>query len=260
LDYHHQRKQLFDTTVVVQGKLTEDCIEAVSYYCKQTNVIVSCWENDPIINRLTNENITLVINKLPKFGFHNYNNIGFQCYTTLQGLNLVESKFVIKVRGDELYGNLDPIIEAIHDNPRILTTNNVFFRPLSYLIYHPSDHVIAGLSDVITNMFLQTFAECVRIFNNNITDKVFGIPTKFFDQSTPIVPEQLLFMGYLRGKRIKPLFKLCDIRKIMQDNIQLIDVGNMGKIVMAYNAEKIRFTSKQSLFEHSPHIDYIGNL
>ena len=66
----------------------------------------------------------------------------------------VKTKYVIKVRGDEYYSNVQYILNSIRVQPDKVHTSSIFFRAWQYAEYHISDHIIAGTTENILIMFM----------------------------------------------------------------------------------------------------------
>ena len=96
---------------------------------------------------------------------YNNSNIGYQTVTTLKGLEHVKTKYAIKLRCDEIYTDISPIIERIKDNPDKLVTNDVYFLPDPFVKFHPSDHIIGGTTDKIAKNY--KWDKTARVFLTN---------------------------------------------------------------------------------------------
>ena len=146
-------------SIVIQGPLHERSIKTIPAYLKYGDVIVSCWDKDDL--SLLNEHkdkIKIVINKrsevphsrLRSFGRHGPNPWILQSYSTYQGIKEAKGFFVIKVRSDEAYPDLDAIIQKLYfwneetSHYIKIITSDIYFRFNKDEPYHPSDHIIAG--------------------------------------------------------------------------------------------------------------------
>jgi hypothetical protein len=72
--------------------------------------------------------------------------------STLAGLRECSTEFVIKVRGDEYFSNLEYIVDELNKTSKLLTLP-IFFRPHNVFPFHPSDHLIAGRKRQLLMMY-----------------------------------------------------------------------------------------------------------
>jgi len=134
-------------TIVVQGRTDKDCLQKnIENFCG-VPVIVSTWVGD---SAACGENV--IVNELPKKRGHG--NFMLQLVSTIEGLKRVKTKYSIKVRGDEFY-NYTRLMELVLKNENKIIVAPIFFRKMSYRNhrYHISDHLMAGKTDYLLNMF-----------------------------------------------------------------------------------------------------------
>jgi len=102
-----------DLSIVVQGIITEESLDFYLTNYKKFNLIFSIWDDSTIDLSKINSNIKLIISK--KNELNNLesklkiNNIHYlyQVISTLKGLNECQSKYVVKIRGDEYISNIE---------------------------------------------------------------------------------------------------------------------------------------------------------
>ncbi len=71
-------------------------------------------------------------------------NLEYQLVSTLNGLNLTETKYAIKVRGDEYWTDIDKMFHSLKSDEKLLCSS-MFFRPLNCPYpFHIGDHIICG--------------------------------------------------------------------------------------------------------------------
>ena len=189
-----------DITILVQGPIHPNCIVNIFNYLRYGNVVISCWDNTPRIikdSKLLNpsrsiekyvnsflefyepkepNSIQLVVNKslTPKevhdSRIYNIFNCYFQFFTTVAGLESINTKYTIKVRTDEYYTDLMPVVEKIKksEEKRIVTTNT-FFRKNPAFPWHPGDHLVAGTTENLKKVFnnCKEFCENGGFFKKN---------------------------------------------------------------------------------------------
>jgi hypothetical protein len=215
--------QCSDFTLLIQGRYhvntllniqsNKDCFK---------NIIVSTWKegfDDKDRNHFY-QNANLLINTSPNTdGIHNVSNIYYQTCSTLNGLSEVKTKFVVKVRSDEYWSNLNLMVNKFEKSK--LLSSNVFFRNIEYCPYHISDHLFAGETAIL----LSTFQNMKKYFDNK--NDIYGI----LNNSTP--PEKIFTLFYLqaRGYHIKNLLdtqkNLRLVYQIMTKEFDVFDVKDL---------------------------------
>jgi hypothetical protein len=140
-----------NTTILIQGRINQECYD---FYCKKylnIPVIISTWENTTIDFSNKPTNFTILKNKIPVY--HGPQNSNLQITSTLYGLDIVQSEFVIKIRGDEYYSNINEIIKLIHSNKNKIYMLPIYFRHPRFWPFHGSDHLVAGTKENLLKMF-----------------------------------------------------------------------------------------------------------
>tara|TARA_Y100000361_G_scaffold112215_1_gene102422 strand:+ start:731 stop:1609 length:879 start_codon:yes stop_codon:yes gene_type:complete len=152
-------------SIVIQGPLNERSIKTIPNYLRYGEVIVSHWNGDEENKKKLldpyKEHIKIIennysdVNKFPSKPGSQAPWI-FQHHTTLNGLRASTGNLAIKVRSDESFPFLDPIILKLRENrdtynPAVkdynwhkIVTSNIYFRYDREKKFHPSDHIIAG--------------------------------------------------------------------------------------------------------------------
>lgn len=136
-------------SVIVQGKLEKETYDFYVNAYKDIPIIVSTWNGTNITN--IPSNVTYI--ESPDVHDYNKQNLHRQLQSTLKGLEHVTTEYVIKVRGDERYSNLETIYQLAVNNPRKVITTPVFFRRWDYSAYHISDHMLASDTESLRAMF-----------------------------------------------------------------------------------------------------------
>lgn len=141
-------------SVVIQGPIDNRTYEAIDCYQDYGEVILSTWatgEDWSLLEQCDlNSNYKLVVCDYPE-SMANVKNPGAIFYiaaTTWNGANSANLPYVLKVRTDELYPNLDVFLQNVIDYPkRIHTTDNGFWKR------HPhcfSGHIFLAEKEVMT--------------------------------------------------------------------------------------------------------------
>lgn len=140
-----------DTCLLIAGPFHQNTMKMAKMYENIfDSIIISTYKsednNDLNLFKKTyskSEKIKLIENPLPSVNeLHNAQNIYFQCFSVVNGLEYCSANYVIKLRSDELYSNLDSLIATLPNDK--LSTNNIFVRDVSYQPFHLSDHMIVG--------------------------------------------------------------------------------------------------------------------
>ena len=170
-------------SIIIQGPLHERSISTIESYLKYGEVIVSCWEDDNLsLLDKYKEKITIIKNKysdIKKYISTSHRQTRpyiFQNHTTRNGLAAANGFFSIKVRSDESFPVLDPLINILKNNrdsidPKTgksnyhkITTSNIYFRYDKENKFHPSDHIIAGH----TFRLKQVFERSISFSNSKV--------------------------------------------------------------------------------------------
>ena len=167
-------------SIIIQGPLNHRSINTIPNYLNYGEVIVSCWDSDDTnILKPFEDRIKLVVNKYSEvepfvFKSKTKNPMIYQNITTLNGLEKASGFLSIKVRSDESYPILDPLIEILKRNRDTknestgvynwfkIVTSNIYFRKDREFKYHPSDHLIAGQTDRLKTVFEKTLNKCKK--------------------------------------------------------------------------------------------------
>jgi hypothetical protein len=138
-------------SLLIAGPFHINTIKMVEIYRNIfDSLIISTYENvndynlkEFKINYGQIEKIKILTNNLPIFiDLHNAQNIYYQCFSVVKGLEYCNTKYIIKLRSDEVHSNLDSLIKTLPKDK--LWTNNIFVRDVSYKPFHLSDHMIVG--------------------------------------------------------------------------------------------------------------------
>jgi hypothetical protein len=204
-----------DVTLIIQGKVSQ---KTLNFYLKEyptLKVVVSTWNDHELDFSKAPTNYKLVTQKLPKEpGFQNQN---YQFQSTLNGLYLANTEYVIKIRGDEYFNNIEYIYDSITKTPQKLFCSPIFFRHWSFMQYHISDHIIAGTRENLLLMFESTKH---KVDNGMLFHVADGAVHTYWE------PEINLTRGYLMEKE-KNRFGVVDGRNLMVENFEILDIQKL---------------------------------
>jgi len=101
--------------------------------------------------------------------FDNEQNRYLHFFSVTMGLQICNTPYVIKLRSDEFYSTLTPMIEAMENSENKIITNDVFFRKRKDRPIHPSDHLMGGQTSVFKKVFTvaREYCENKERFNTN---------------------------------------------------------------------------------------------
>jgi hypothetical protein len=207
-----------DVTVIIQGRLMQDSYDFYIKNYKECPVIISTWIDNKIDFTNLPPNFIVILSPYPEnYGAQNYH---LQIISTLNALEKVKTKYVIKVRGDEYYSNVQYILNSIRVQPDKVHTSSIFFRAWQYAEYHISDHIIAGTTENVLIMF----NACKYNFDfNKLNISKWKKEGKFFKYVTTHAPEERITKSYLYAK--EPYrFEKVDGRILMKQHFDILDI------------------------------------
>jgi hypothetical protein len=219
-----------NVTILLQGKILQDTIDFFVNHYPDQNIVISTWIGCNLDFSKLRQSHNVILTKLPKNGGHQ--NINYQLLSTTNGLKYVETDYVIKIRGDEYYSNMEYITNQIVMNPQKIHCSSVFFRHWEFMKYHISDHIIAGTTDNIKLMFEKTK---FYMDNKMVYHMLDGKPHEFWE------PEINLTRSYLMAKESERWGKV-DGRKLMVDNFEILDIKKLEPYKIVANIFKKEWT------------------
>jgi len=219
-----------NVTILLQGKILQDTIDFYVKNYPNQNVVISTWIGSELNFSNLPHTYNVVLSKLPKDG--GAQNLKYQIESTLNGLRFIETDYVIKIRGDEYYSNMEYIVNEVIMNPKKIHCSPVFFRHWDYMAYHISDHIIAGTTDNLKLMFEKTkfYTE-----NNMIYHIREGKRFDFWE------PEINLTRSYLMAKEPER-WERVDGRQLMVDNFEILDIRKLHPYKIVANIFKVKWT------------------
>ena len=220
-----------NVTILLQGKILQQTIDFFIKNYPTQNVVISTWIGSKIDLSKLPHSYNVILTKLPKDGGHQ--NIAYQLLSTNNGLKCVETDYVIKIRGDEYYSNIEYIVNEIAMNPKKIHCSPVFFRHWEFMKYHISDHIIAGTTSNLKLMFGKTkFYMDNKLVYNFMDNKKY----EFWE------PEINLTRSYLMAKEPERWNKV-DGRQLMVDNFEILNIKKLEPYKIVANIFKKEWTS-----------------
>jgi hypothetical protein len=215
-----------NVTILLQGKIFQESLDFIIQHYPESNVVISTWIGSDVDFSKIPSTYTVIFTKLPENSGHQ--NINYQILSTLNGLKFIETDYVIKLRGDEYYSNLDYVAYEIAMNPNKIHCSPVFFRHWSFMEYHISDHLLAGTTHNIKLMFESTKFNLENGLVYHIRD---GIKYDFWE------PEINLTRSYLMAKEPKR-WEFVDGRQLMIDNFEILKIEKLHPYKIVANIFK----------------------
>lgn len=215
-----------DVTILIQGRISQESYNFYVNNYPNSNIVVSTWENHTLDTSNFPSNLKLITAKLPKES--GYQNVNYQVESTVNGLMCVRTPYVIKIRGDEYYSNLEYILSQIKLNPKKVHSCPVWFRHWEFMNYHISDHLIAGTTENLKLMFESTKYNLDNFLLYHIRD---GKPQLYWE------PEINITRSYLMAKH-PDKFEKVDGRILMIENFEILDMQMMEPYKVVANIFK----------------------
>lgn len=234
-----------NVTLLLQGHVKQEILDFFLQYYPKLNMVLSTWFEHvslefPDPSELP-PNFKLVQSKQPvnEKGY----SIFYQLVSTVNGLKHVDTKYVIKIRGDEFVSNIQYILDCVENDPEVLYTSPVFFKKWNDTTYHISDHLIAGTTENVRTMF-----------NGAKEDYDLSL----FDRVT-FVPEQVLTLAYLKRKEQVYDFGNVDGPEMMRKNFRILDLTRMIPYKVVANCFRMTWYSN-FIPEHNGSISDVNDL
>lgn len=256
-------------TFVVQGAIgsdTKNALKSIRKNFRKSKIVLSTWHGSKIDDL---DFDYLILSKDPGAEYNYFydkeikNNVNRQIISSLNGLKKVNTKYVVKTRSDNIFINsnlLRYISNYRNTNNRfnfskeriLVMSNLITINPNKNLklALHPSDFIVAGLSDDIRNYFDIPIMknEDLNYFNKNRRT----LEWERFKLLPRFTTEQYIMIENLKKKNIE--FKMKDGLDINRFNTELTMelFGDSFCLVPSFilglrnNKHPIYFTSKSN--------------
>jgi len=126
-------------SVVIQGPIDDRTYEAIDCYQDFGEVIIATWsenEDYSLLNKCSKDSkYRLATCVYPSVPYKNYGGIFYVATTLLRGALAAKCPYIIKMRSDELYPNLEKFLQNFIQYPdRFHTTDNGFWKRHNYCL------------------------------------------------------------------------------------------------------------------------------
>ena len=228
-------KIMEDCTIIIQGRIEQDCYDFYKSKYHNCPVIISTWTDCKIDFSELPKNFKILIAPLPLESGDQ--NINYQLVSTINALDLVKTKYVIKMRGDEYWSYPENIYQSILSEPNKIHCSSVFFRAWQYCEYHMSDHIIAGMTENIKLLFHKSKHNW-DIGRLNVSKwKVDGVFKGYINTHAP---EERLTKSYL--EEVEPdRFDVEDGRVLMKEHFSILNIDLLKPYKVKANLFKVEF-------------------
>ena len=219
-----------DVTIIIQGRVTQETYNFYTERYPNFKIVISTWSNHNLDLSYFPHNLKFISEKQPKeVGMQNMN---LQFLSTINGLFSTFTKYCIKVRGDEYYNNLEQIAELIKNDSGKIYTSPIWFRHWDFMNYHISDHIVAGTTDNLKTMFVNTK---INVDRRAITHMVDGVEHTYWE------PEINLTRSYLMAK-YKDEFFNRDGRELMIESFKILNLEKLKPYKIVANVYNKNWT------------------
>lgn len=235
VDTRQGLKTMIDLSILIQGPASQksDGFKILNKYKEHGNILVSCYEEDETQFLSEFDFIEVIKSETPrikeKVGVDHGSTFYYALYTTFKGLQKIKSEYTLKIRSDEYFSNLSPIIECISKNPNKLVCGNIFYKPWNIFKGHMGDHIFACK----TKTLLESYQRLLDMY-----DKKINLDHRF-SQAHGLVAETILCKSILFS--IDPVN--FETEKCFIDNVLKVDINLMKPFVCKWQHNKMVFDS-----------------
>jgi hypothetical protein len=213
---------MLDCTIIIQGRCEDSQLKLWIENHSNLLIILSTW-NDYKTDLKFPQNWKVIKSSYPdRFG--NFCNFDYQIQSTLNGLEISKTKYVIKVRADEYWHNIPLLYKKMKEDDSKVLVGSAFFRKLNNKKYpfHISDHIMCGTYENIKLLFEES--------KKNLIDEY--IPIK--------CPESILGYSYISFKEKFQKEKMKEYitnewGNYIKKYFNIIDVNELTPFVLTEN-------------------------
>jgi len=139
--------------ILVQGPLGNASLEKLDYYSTLGNVVLSYWNDREIPEKYkgkawievgtSSPNIEALIQSGKLQDYWRGTNFYYALNSMYRGLQHCDKPFVVKVRSDEGYSDLSPLMDSLLEHPEKVFCGNIFHKNSYPGGFHMGDHLFA---------------------------------------------------------------------------------------------------------------------
>jgi hypothetical protein len=177
-----------DLTIILQGRCEVEPIKLWIENYSDWNVIISTWIDSEVPFDFPH-NWKIIKSEYPE-RYGNFQNLDYQITSTLNGLQEVKTKYVVKLRADEYWSNMELVYNRMKTDETKILCGSMFFRKLGLYPYHISDHIICGTTENIKIMFDSAYDNLIKgIRLNNCSETILGSGFVFAKENINVLKE-----------------------------------------------------------------------
>lgn len=222
-----------DVTLLIQGKYSNTILNNINNYFPYFNkIIYSTWQNNDIE---LNGRIEFVINDLPDVrNKYNVGSVYYQCKSTLNGLEKVQTKYVLKHRTDEYVSNINLFLNYFKG--KFLCCNYAAMK-ISHLPYHVSDHLFLAETEKLYNVFFNL----EKYLSYESKDEYCVLNPKFGAEMLISMNYITTFGKYSMSYLINNLSDKDIVFSIMKEYFDVYDINNLKPFKMMHNHRNVSY-------------------
>ena len=250
-------------TVLVQGPITaqsKECMENIPHYKEYGDVVLSSWSDgggtdltllpnvspDP----KTESNLRVVLNPTPDrdkaVGCEKNSTFYWAISSQYHGYELVDTEHVLKIRTDECFTNLQPMIDKHKENPEKFLFGNIFAKTFSFKPYHIGDHVF-----IAETKHLLGGCKLLLDMYNGVTE------LEGWAKQGEMVAEQILAFSYVESKGFSgddrsPTVGAAEVKgwskSFFWEHFDMFDIEGFDDYLVRYNSANQTFKKNGNPF------------
>jgi len=242
-----------DISVVIQGPLDLLSIQNLDVYEDFGEIIISSWVDSDLekLSKLPKKPVNIVISDYPEKlkDTYNYGNFYLQCLSTLNGIKKSSFDYCLKLRSDELYPDINALVEKLVKNPDKIINTNIHFLKNSVSTFHCSDHVVLGEAEKLLAAFTlcKTLCEEPEKFQFKVKGDYLVSP-----ENLELHAERLL--GYMFCKHkisTENLDGEINIRDLMKSVFEVVPLSDLKDFTFSCNSSRAN--------KNAPYHKYVKN-
>ena len=250
-----------DFTTLVQGPMDSRMFGRFEAHAKFGPLVVSYWNSnltaDGQHNDMTMQNTSNLVAvphpEPPPMGEEDLTEVarGSTFYKAIAsvyyGLQECKTKYVIKIRSDEGYSNLEPLIEKFLEDDNKMVCGNIFFKRWKQAPYHIGDHLFVAKTETLKKAYERLYK--VYVLRN--------VEPHSHELQGPWSAEQILAHSFLIASGVDP----ADMHNKAGDNepdpveevylkyFDVVDIRTLGTYVATWKHCSKEFGNDEG---HSP--------
>jgi hypothetical protein len=213
-------------TLLIQGSITDLALQTIDANRKLFGLHVLLSNRfDATIDEELRRAADVVVYYPPTIpeGVHNYQHAHLHTASMEAAIDSLDTTFVIKVRGDEYFQDLSPLVEACKKNPDKFNSCDIFFRSCRQMPFHPSYHLFGMKTTSLIKM--------LGVIRSRLTTHYVYSPS-----GNQMCYEMLLGTSFLESQGILPNFKHPVPQ--MRERFSITPIAAMGNVKWTYSEHK----------------------